>query len=272
MQKPIALSIDTVNNSSVISYDNIRKGDTLQMTIKIFQNSGNLDLTGQKMHVVLNKPDGYSVEKIIQSVTGNQFIVNFDLQATLAVGYVVGIIEISNSNGTNITNDFTFEVKENPASNIIIQSSNQIETLQQIEALIATYNANADNLAVQNQLAIQNKADLTNLNSTAGNLADRLEIDISTGTGVAIRLEDDIAKGNQLDSNLKQDITQGTTLHNVLLVDITNGNNVADYLKTLNFEYIKSMFNLVEKLLDNARLTDESDNYLTDENGNYLTM
>lgn len=127
MQKPINVKIDTTNDESVISYNNIRKGDTLLMTFKVFQGSQSLNLTGQTMHIVLQKPDGFAVEKIASSVTGNMFQVAFDVQATLAVGDVEGIVEISDVNGTDITNTFTFEVKKNPSSSIVINSKMKLK-------------------------------------------------------------------------------------------------------------------------------------------------
>jgi plasmid maintenance system antidote protein VapI len=221
---------------------------------------------------VLQKPDGYATEKIINSVTGNIFQVAFDVQATIAVGDVEGVVEIIDSNGSNVTNTFTFEVKENPASSVVVNSKNEIETLQQIIGLIASYNANADNLAVQNVLAIQNKADLTALNTTSETLANRLESDITNGTATAIRLENDIVTGNQLHSNLQQDFDTGGALHNNLLADIANGNYTISQLQGLYWPYIQSMLHLVEISFKGSRLTDGNGNYLTDGSGNYLTM
>lgn len=271
-QKPIKVSVDTTNDDSVCIYNNIRKGDTLLMHVNISQGSVNLNLTGQTMHIVLRKADGYSVEKIIKNITSSNFDVAFDVQATLAVGDVEGIVEISDLSGTDITNTFTFEVKENPSTDIVIKSADQIETLQQIVALINTYNANADNLAIQNQLAIQNKTDLTTLNATSETLANRLETDIANGTDTAVRLEDDIATGNTLDSNLKGDIATANTSHNTLVIDIANGNDIISKLPTLNFNTILSYIDLMNTMLKGSRLTDGNGNYLTDGNGNYLTI
>lgn len=265
MQKPIRVSIDTINNNSVCLYENIRKGDTLLMTVNIFQGSASLDLTGQTMHIVLQKPDGYAVEKIIKNVTGNNFQVAFDLQATLAVGDVKGIIEISDSNGTNITNEFVFEVKENPSSSVIINSQNQIETLQQVINLINSYNANAEYLAEQNTLAVQNKADLQSINSTSEILANRLEVDITNGTNTATRLENDIITGSALDATLKKDIAGGTTVHDLLTTVITDGDNVIAQLQNnANWSLIQQVFFLVNKM-SIGTLDDENGDYLIDE-------
>ena len=272
MQKPISVAIDTKNDDARCLYENIRKGDTLLMTIKIFQDSASLNLTGQTMHIVLKKPDGYSVEKIASGVTGNTFQVAFDVQATLAIGDVEGIVEISDSNGTNITNVFSFEVKENPSSNIITQSSNQIETLSQIVALINSYNANADNLATQNTLAIQNIATLEGDISTAQATDTTLKSDISTGQVLDATLKSDISNGNTIHSNLLNDISTGNILYLNLDTAIANGNATIEGLKDVNIDTIKSYISLMDAILNGTRLTDENGNYLTDESGNYLTL
>jgi hypothetical protein len=272
VQKPIKVKIDTTTSCTVTNYSNIRKGDTLKMTIVMYQDSESLDLTGQSMHIILRKADGYSVEKRISSVTGNLFDINFDIQATLAVGYVEGEVQVSDLNGNCISNHFTFEVKPTLGEDIVIKSADQIETLQQIIGLINTYNANADNLAIQNQLALQNEANLSALNSNAETLTNRVEEDIVDATEVAERVEEDISKGNQLDSNLKQDFSIGFPLHDKLLVDIANGNDIIQKLPSLNWNVILSYIDLMNTMLGGSRLTDGNGNYLTDGNGNYLTI
>ena len=78
MKKPIKISIDTITGRTVENYDNIRKGDTLLMSISMYQNSASLNLTGQTIHVILTKSDGYSVEKIITGLTNNIIPIAFD--------------------------------------------------------------------------------------------------------------------------------------------------------------------------------------------------
>jgi hypothetical protein len=272
MQKPISIDLDTTNDESVIQYENIRKGDTLLMTFNLFQGSVSLNLTGQSMHIVLQKSDGYAVEKIVNSVTGNNFQVAFDLQATLSVGDVIGIIEISDVNGTDISNTFTFEVKENPSSSIVINSKNEIETLSQITALINNYNNNADYLKQQNDLATQNIATLETDNTNGVNTAVRLEKDIVDGTATAVRLEGDITTGNALDLTLKDDITTGNQTDNNLKISITNGNQVVTELQNVDWVKIKSFMDLMEIVMNGMPLTDENAVELTDENGQVLTL
>lgn len=276
MQKPINVKIDTTNDESVISYNNIRKGDTLLMTFKVFQGSQSLNLTGQTMHIVLQKPDGFAVEKIASSVTGNMFQVAFDVQATLAVGDVEGIVEISDVNGTDITNTFTFEVKKNPSSSIVINSKNEIETLSQISGLIAAYNGNADNLAIQNNLALANISTLKNDIVTSNTLDVALKNDIVVGTPLDVALKSDISIGQALDILLKSDISTGNAVNSSLITSIANGNEVIANLLNANWpsvwKTIQEILSFYELITKGTMLTDGNGNYLTDGNGNYLTM
>lgn len=272
MQKPISISIDTTNDCSVAKYENIRKGDTLLMTIKLFQGSQSIELTGQTLHIILRKPDGYSVEKTANGITGNNLTVAFDVQATLAIGEVIGEVQILDNGGTSISNWFTFEVKPTLGDDIVIKSTDQIETLGQIIALINSYNANADNLAIQNQLALTNKNDLTILNDTANGLITTIQTDIATGETLHTTLQNDFTIGNVLDLALKQDIANGNLTYNNLLTAILNGNETITGLQGANWAEIQSMIGLLEIVVSGLRLTDENNNYLTDENGNYLTL
>lgn len=272
MQKPINISIDTKNPISKCLYENIRKGDTLLMTVKIFQDSSSLNLSGQSMHIVLKKSDGYAVEKIINSVTGNYFQVAFSVQATLAIGDVEGIVEISDSNGTNITNTFTFKVLENPASTVVENSKNEIETLQQIKALIDSYNANADNLAIQNQLALQHEVNLSTLNTNADNLAERLEKDISDGIPLAERLEKDNTDGLIIANRVELDISNANLAENKLQAATVNGNNVITQLQNVNWKTMQSWMDLMEFISVGMPFTDENSVEFTDENNVVFTM
>ena len=138
--------------------------------------------------------------------------------------------------------------------------------MQQIQKLIDNYNDNADNLALQNQLALQHESTLTNLNNTGATLANRLETDISTGTSIAERLESDITTGNALDVVLKADIANGTTLNNNLTITISDGKNVIAQLQNnANWQIIQQMFFLINKM-SISNLEDENGDYLVDEN------
>jgi len=278
MQKPILFNIDTTNDSPFYIDKNINQGDTLAFTIKVSQGSQSLSLTGQTVHIIIKRASGYSVEMKTGnqnlSVSNNVITAVFkdDYLCTDAEGIAIGEIKLIDPTGESSTNHFHFEVKKSLETDIITKSANVLDTFIGIKNLIDSYNTNADNLATQNQLATQNKAELQGLNTNAETLANRVEKDITDGTEVAERLELDIATGNQVDSNLKQDISTGNTLHNNLLLDITNGNDILQKLPTLNWNIILSYIELMNTMLSGSRLTDGNGNYLTDGNGNYLTM
>ncbi|WP_236897020.1 BppU family phage baseplate upper protein [Clostridium beijerinckii] len=278
MQKPISLEIDTTTGGTKILDKNITQGDTLKFTIRVYQGTQSLDLTGQTIHIVVKRSSGYSVEmktgNPFLSVSGNVVTAIFkdEYLCTDVKGDTNGQIILIDSNGESSTNYFNFEVEESLAADVAVKTANKLDSLIAIEETIENYNANADHLEEQNNLAIQNKADLTDLNATSGNLANRLETDITNGTNAAIRLENDTATGNQLHSNLQQDFNTGGVLHNNLLADIANGNYTIAQLQGLNWSYIQSMLNLLELSFKGSRLTDGNGNYLTDGNGNYLTM
>lgn len=278
MQKPISFNIDTTNDSPFYIDKNINQGDTLAFTIKVSQGSQSLSLANQEVHIIIKRYNGYSVEmktgNALLNVSNNIITAVFkdNYLCTDAEGIAIGEIKLIDSTGESSTNHFHFGVKKSLEKDIITKSANVLDTFIGIKNLIDSYNANADNLATQNQLAIQNKTDLANLNTNAETLANRVEKDIVDGTGIAERLELDITTGNQLDSNLKQDISIGDTLHSNLLLDIANGNDILQKLPTLNWNIIISYIDLMNTMLSGSRLTDGNGNYLTDGNGNYLTM
>jgi hypothetical protein len=136
MLKPISLNIDTKINQTVECYSSISKGDTLSITFKIFQNSASLDLTNQKVYVILLKPDGNVIENVITGITGNTFIAEFDQQATLAEGDVFGDVMLIDSKGQSTSNMFVFGVGKSLYSSILDSSASQIQTLLDLEKIL----------------------------------------------------------------------------------------------------------------------------------------
>lgn len=273
MKKPIRISIDTITKQTVVNYSNIVKGDILQMTISMFQNSASLSLTGQTIRIILRKPDGYSIEKKNLTVaSGNTLIVDFDVQATLAFGEVLGEIQLNDADGTSISNKFTYIVDSTLADDIVTKSMDKIETLQQIEGIIDDYNSNLGDLDAANILAKQNIDNLEDKITTGTTLDNTLKQDISTGNALDLVLKDDINKSNALDQILKQDISNGNNTNNNLLSSIANGNVVIAELANVNWTYIKSMINLLEVITNGMPITTENDVDITTENDVEITM
>ncbi|WP_315069608.1 hypothetical protein [uncultured Clostridium sp.] len=270
--KPISFSIDITNDDTKYLINNIMEGDDLKFTISIYQDSANLNLSGQTINVLVRRANGNDTE--IESgsnrltVSDNSLTVFFsdDYLVTDASGDCKLEIVLTDSSGGSTTNTCIFTVKESLQSNLIVKLDDKIDTLEKINTFINNFNLSKDELEAANTLAQQNISTLSTKNSEAITNAERLETDITNGTEVAERLESDIVIGNQLDSNLKQDITTGTALHNNLLINIANGNYTVEQLKGVNWPYIQSMFDLFEKTLENQDLTDENDVDLTDEN------
>lgn len=138
MSKPITITVDTLTKQVVENYSDISKGDILSITFKMFQNSVALDLTGQKIHIILDKKDGNSIEKIITGITGNEFTSEFNEQATLSIGEVEGQILLIDSmtKKQNSSNKFVFEVGNSLGSSIITKSANDIQTLIDLEKIL----------------------------------------------------------------------------------------------------------------------------------------
>lgn len=273
MKKPIKISIDTITKNSTVNYDNIVKGDTLRMTINMYQNSTSLDLTGQIIDIILRKSDGYNYEKRNITVpSGNVLVVDFDIQATLAPGKVVGEIHVKDSNGICISNKFIYEVDSTVADDIVEKSRDKIETLEEIQALIDVYNANADNLAVQNQLAQQHEANLSTLNTNADTIEKRLAKDIVDGTTLAERLERDNVEGLVIANRVELDISNSNTSEAKLQAAIINGNNVITQLQNFNWKTMQSWIDLMEFISVGIPFTDENSVEFTDENNVVFTM
>lgn len=272
MNKPISFALDTINSTINLLDYNIRQGEDLFFTIKLFQKGTSLNLTGQTVRVIVRRPNGNDTEiKTGDSrltVSGNVITALFsqDYLVTDAIGDCKLEIYASDNNGGSISNRCVFTVEESLANDLVIKLDDKIDTLQEIDTFINNFNTTKDELEALNNDAKQTINNLENENDKADTNIQRLETDIANGTATAIRLEDDIVTGNQLDSNLKQDFVIGSSLLALLLTAIANGNIAIEQLQNVNWPYIKSMFSLLEKTLENQELTTENDVTLTDEN------
>jgi hypothetical protein len=141
MQKPIKIDLDTVTNQTVTNCNNIRKGDTLAITISVYENGRPLDVSTQTIKIILSKPDGTTYEKQVCS-QGNIINAELDDQATSAIGRVIGQIEIYDIKGSTITNQFIYTVFGSLASDVMAKSVDSIQTLAQIDELLANCNIN----------------------------------------------------------------------------------------------------------------------------------
>lgn len=278
MQKPIPISIDTTNDSPYYIDKNINQGDTLAFTIKVSQGSQSLSLVNQEVHIIVKRFNGYSVEmktgNALLNVSNNVITAVFkdDYLCTDAEGIAIGEIKLIDSTGESSTNHFRFEVKKSLEKDIITKSANTLDTFIGIKNLIDSYNANADNLAIQNQLALQHEVNLSTLNTNADNLAERLEKDISDGIPLAERLEKDNADGLIIANRVELDISNANLAENKLQAATVNGNNVITQLQNVNWKTMQSWMDLMEFISMGMPFTDENNVEFTDENNIIFTM
>jgi predicted transcriptional regulator len=187
MQKPIKIDLDTVTNQTVTNCNNIRKGDTLAITISVYENGRPLDVSTQTIKIILSKPDGTTYEKQVCS-QGNIINAELDDQATTALGRVIGQIEIYDIKGSTITNQFIYTVFGSLASDVMAKSADSIQTLAQIDELIANCNLNTDTINQVTQM-------FENLNTTvtqASQTSDTLTAKQNDAQKVATNLDQKI--------------------------------------------------------------------------------
>jgi archaellin len=279
MQKPISVSIDTLNDDTVYISDTIKQCDDLHFTISMFQGSQSLNLTGQTIRVIVRR----SNQKDTEITTGNNLlsfsnniisvIFTKEYLVTDSIGDAKLEVVVSDTNGSSSSNRCIFTVSESLAGNLIVELDSKIDTLTEIDNFINNFNLSKEEMEAQIALAKQHIETLEADIETGTTLAERLELDNINGIDIAERLEGDAVTGNQLDSNLKQDFIIGIPLHNNLLQDIANGNYTAEQLKNANWPYIQSMFELFEKqFLEGQELTDEYNIVFTDENDVIFTI
>lgn len=139
MQKFIKFNIDTTYDDMRIIEKAIFEGDTLTMVIKVYDNGILADLTNQIVDLVLLKPDGTVVEGVQQTISNGVITAKLSEQATLAVGFVQGTLQITEDATSHLsTNLFTYMVLPSIADTVLEKSADEIQTLQDL--LIAIRN------------------------------------------------------------------------------------------------------------------------------------
>lgn len=286
MKKPIKVKIDTVTKQTVVNYDNIVKGDTLQMTIIMYQNSDSLSLAGQTIRIILRKSDGYSVEKNNLTVSsGNSITINFDVQATLAPGEVLGEVQLKDANGTSISNKFIYEVDETLGDDIVIKSKDSIETLQDIQELIDDYNGNADALAQQNALATSNISSLNTKNATASSNISALNTQNTNATNniatLTAKNSESVTNNNNLTDSIDAATTAKINLDNskaaadASKVALDNSKASADDSKVAldaSIVLAQGFINFIDEISVGAPVFDETGTNITTETGEVWTL
>ena len=146
MKKTILIPIDTTINNPVIVDKLIKIGDTLSLTIKIYENGVSKDLSNETVDITLKKSDGKIIETGAVTTLNNVLNVNLGVQASNVSGEVTGEIAIGNSNNEQLTtNSFTFTVSNAVAEVIIPTSVDDIQTLIDLVNTISNANLTLEN-------------------------------------------------------------------------------------------------------------------------------
>lgn len=273
MQKTLYIPIDTTLNYEFECPLLVKKYDTLKFKFAIFSLGILQDLNGQTVDLILYKKDGTTIQKTITNTTLNIATIILDKNASACIGEVLGEIVITDAGGQVTSNIFKFNVSNSLTEDIEIKSKDDITTIEDMRALIATYkneisaigestqavealnnittyiDTNLSELTSKNAAAVKNVTDLkkendradtnipglTNLNDTAEEkLQEFREFDTSN---IVTTLRD---HGSQLNDKASKNEV------NYLATEKANQKD----LDTANNNIIKSL-NLIDNLNDN---------------------
>ena len=254
MRKPVYIPIETLYNNTYECNLNIRQGDTLDVTFKVFEKSVLKDLTGQTVTIVLKKSNNTIVEKVVTSFPAiGALKVTFDELATNVKGLVRGIIEISDSNGQSTTNMFTYTVRESFVSDIIDLSTNDIITLSQLQQIIK----HAEEIINRYQSAIDAVAgtgeQIAQLEAVKMFIESTLEQLIEENAKALINVQDLDDRNNTATSNIADLRTENSRAES-LIQQLRDLNDQADTLiQTLtdkNLEASNNIQEIADKLVE----------------------
>ena len=254
MRKPVYIPIETLYNNTYECNLNIRQGDTLDVTFKVFEKSVLKDLTGQTVTIVLKKSNNTIVEKVVTSFPAiGTLKVTFDELATNVKGLVRGIIEISDSNGQSTTNMFTYTVRESFVSDIIDLSTNDIITLSQLQQIIK----HAEEIIDRYQSAIDSVAgtgeQIAQLEAVKMFIENTLEQLIGENAKALINVQD-LNDGNNAATSNIADLRTENSRAELLIQQLRDLNNQADTLiQTLtdkNLEAANNIQEITDKLVE----------------------
>ena len=260
MRKPILIKLDTVTNLSEALYSNIVYSDTLQIKFSLFENSVGLNLSGQTITLIIKKPNGHGIEKNITGITGNTFTINLDEQATCIYGDVEGELILTDSNGTSISNRFSYYVKKGLQDGLI-NSTDDVQTLVSLRQLIADAQNTLDKYkdtifeiagttdALQALINIREYIDthleeLTKQNADAVINISKLESSINN----ADESSKNALEAAELCDNKKANLNQKINLATTKITDIENSINNANEAKENLLEVKNATEQLVEEI------------------------
>lgn len=252
MKKTILIPIDTTINNPVIVDKLIKIGDTLSLTIKIYENGVSKDLSNETVDITLKKSDGKIIETGAVTTLNNVLNVNLGVQASNVSGEVTGEIAIGNSNNEQLTtNSFTFTVSNAVAEVIVPTSADDIQTLIDLVNTISNANLTLENY--------------------------RQKIDLIAGTDDTLEALINIKA--YIDNNLEELESKNavaTVNNNNLQESISTANDTKDELDSANTQAEKNIeamkqFGDVTELSQTVQANKTKlDKFTEDENGDLL--
>lgn len=281
MQKTLYIPIDTTLNYEFECPLLVKKYDTLKFKFAIFSLGILQDLNGQTVDIILHKKDGTTIQKTITDITLNIATIVLDKNASAYVGEVLGEIVITDTGGQATSNIFKFNVSNSLTEDIEIKSKDDIVTIEDMRALIATYkneisaigestqatealnnittyiDTNLSELTSKNATAVKNVTDLkkendradtnipglTNLNDTAEEKLE--EFRLYDTAELNKRVQENTSQLNDLANErgyLNTKLISGEDLNTIIKSGIYSGNNLINSPQN-NVWYTLEVFN-----------------------------
>jgi len=213
-----------------------KQGDTLILDFNIFDNSTMADLTGFTCDLRANKADGKGYQ-----IINNVAIITSTGKATIkcpsSLTQFAGLLklELTFTDTINLLQKTTFDINITIDKSVIGNDDGSVPTV------IITA--------------------LEELNENLAQIASK----ISEATQINNTLTNTISNANTVNSTLNTTIGNANTVTNNLNNSIDEGNNVISQLANANWEYIKWIGSIAEKLAIGT-LDDENGDFLIDEN------
>lgn len=255
MQKNVYIPIDIQIKNIVECTQLVKRGDTLTLTIKVFNNAILADLTSQSVDLILKKSDGKLIEKTITSVSNGVITATLDAQATNVAGIIQGEVQIYTSDTLSSTNTFTFNVDSSLADDVLEASQDDIEVLADLKNTITAGNAAIDKYK-ENVEAIASSADAVEA------LAD-----------IKLYIDTNLADLQQANAKATTNITNETTQNTQAIKNISDlgaANNTAQSnVSSLNSKNSTASSNITNLTTQNSTATSNISN-LTTQNNNAL--
>jgi len=244
MSRLISLNLDVNSRKPTQFQDLVKIGDDLSLSITVFNGSNSYDFTNESVSVFLKKADNTKVQQTL-TISGNVVsCATLDAQASTYVGQVEGELTITDTGGQVTSSTFIYEVEGSISDEALTASADSIETLQQVQTLIDTYNENASNLATQNTQTLSNISTLGINNDTANtNIANLTNVNNIASSNISSLSTQNVTAANNISSLNTQNSNASTNIANLTNVNATATSNISS-LNTQNSNASTNITNL----------------------------